>query len=142
MLTGENKVPGTIVQSSLFYKGQRCHENIDITIILGRFHDQPNDMQLLLMRLHSKEFSTDVPPSAASSLYKDIIKILSKSHGGFVCHRFGGSSGIWDKADSDFLKFLHHPGNFPRKAKVIMIMMLQLIFYIISISQYSTCIAT
>lgn len=118
MSAGENEVPDSIVQRSFYYRGERCHEHIDVTIILGRFRDQPYDMQLLLMRFHGKEFTTDVSASVSSSFYRDISKIISKKRGGFVCHRFGGSSGLWDRANNDLLKFLHYPGNFPRKAMV------------------------
>lgn len=118
MSSGENEIPSTVVQRSFYYSGQRINEHIDVTIILGRFHDQPHDVQLLLMRFHGKEFTNDVSASVSSSFYRDISKIISKNHGGFVCHRFGGSSGLWNKANDDLLKFLHHPGNFPRKAMV------------------------
>lgn len=118
MSSGENEVPGSVVQRSFYYSGQRCNEHIDVTIILGRFRDQPYDVQLLLMRFHGKEFTTDVSASVSSDFYRDISKIISKNHGGFVCHRFGGSSGLWNQANDDLLKFLHHPGNFPRKAMV------------------------
>lgn len=119
---GENEVPGSTVQKSLYYKGKRCNEDIDVTIILGRFRYQPHDMQLLLMRFHQEEFTAEVNSSVSSSLYRDICKIIAKNHGGFVSHRFGGSSGLWDKDANhhDLLQFLHHPGNFPRKSMVSM----------------------
>jgi hypothetical protein len=85
---------------------------LDATIILGAPSNDNACYYLLLARLHSMEIK--LPHKVSVCLYNHLQTKLKR--GGFEGRRLGGSGGKV-AVNSNLLKFLHHPGNFPRIGK-------------------------
>jgi hypothetical protein len=88
------------------------NKKFDATIVLGEPANKEASYYVLVARLHSMEIHLSNDES--SRLQKHLETKLKK--GGLEGRRVGGSGG---KAvvNENLLKFLHHPGNFPRKGK-------------------------
>jgi hypothetical protein len=89
---------------------------LQATIILGAPANKNGSASyfLLLARLYTLEINVD--QKVANALYDHLQSKLKR--GGFEGRRFGGSGGRVE-VNENLLKFIHHPGNFPRKGKGI-----------------------
>lgn len=73
---------------------------------------------LLLLRFHDVESFKQLRESFGQHAYSRFKELMGRK--GFEASRKGGSSGK-TQVNANFFKFLHEPGNLPRKAKAVKI---------------------
>ena len=109
---GSNLLRNDEISSMNRYCGEVTDDNIDATIIIGRFQADNVPDVLLLMRFHKFDISTEMNNRQSLLFYKELSELAGKE--GYECRRVGGSSGTTEMS-LDFRRFIHCPGSFPSK---------------------------
>ena len=135
-MKGENCLDVEFMKSMSFFSSEDMRQDVDVTIILGRFTiDSSVHSKMLLLRFSGMQANVHYSVQRRNQIAKELYHRLRPIAGrqGYELGRRGGSSGkISNQSDQDLLDCIHDvPGLCPRRLRGILILRGELRYYLI-----------
>ena len=142
-MKGENCLDVEFMKSMSFFSSEDMRQDVDVTIILGRFTINSSvHSKMLLLRYSGMQANVHYSVQRRNQIAKELYHCLRPIVGqqGYEMGRRGGSSGkISNQSDQDLLDCIHDvPGLCPRRLRGVLILRGELSYYLIYRNMMST----